>query len=890
MIDRRRLFPGEYTIWRKVDVAFLLAILISVIAALPLLVGPGMVNTRAGGDSPFLLQRTYELAASIRSGAVPAQWMSLGAYGLGYPFFAYYASFPYYLAAILDLAGAGVLWGIKLAQLGGFVVAGAATYALVRRIGAGPWAALLASAAYTFAPFHLINVYVRGDSLSEFYAMAIYPLILYALLRLEQQPSVRNVALMAASYALLMLTHNISALLFSPLLVLALLLRAASHKERSMWQTLGYGIGAMVLGLVLSAWFWIPALKEQPLVQLQDQTTGYFNYAGHFRSTNLVQMQIWHDYTINGKQDPFSMGLGQAILALGGILALLARLLKRDRIEPLQGLGLVALVIYTWLITPGSRWVWDHLPLLPMAQFPWRLLSVQALAIALLSSQIPATLPAKGGKAVAMVAVILAAATGLAGLRVDRLPLSEADISPERLMLYETYSGNIGTTVRYEYLPREMVPRPYVSAAQWQGGAKPTPLALEGQVDSATLLRSSVGWEVWQLTTPSSALLAFHTTYMPGWRVTVDGQERPVEPLAGLGLLGLRLEPGAHQIIWHLENTPVRRVAWWVSLLGLPVWLGLLLYDWPHSPRTRQRALIGSAALVLCALWISISPRHGPVAADLRGPLIADFSRAPYLHHEPKGVAWGQARLLSYELNSKQTSPGQTLRLITTWNQSWPQYQVRVALVAATAHLLEPTTTWAEGSATLEGTTVSLDVTLPNDVPSGLYVPRISVWNDERPETAHTAAGIEMDILALEPIRVVGRRQATGQEPILGAFGPENVPPVISLVGAGLSRLEGAMVVQLDWRSESQAPLNYTVSVRLHDSRGKKVSRDLPPLAGGYPTSLWQPGELVSDRVLIPWPDGKPLPGGSYDLEIVLYDRLTLKGAGAAATSVTLPD
>ena len=176
------------------------------------------------------------------------------------------------------------------------------------------------------------------------------------------------------------------------------------------------------------------------------------------------------------------MGLGQALLVLLGVLALVVRLLRREKIEPLQGLGLVVLIVYTWLITPTSRWVWDHIPLLPMAQFPWRLLSVQALAVSLLDTHIPIALPSRGRGAAVAVGVVLAAATGLAGLRVDRLPLREADISPARLMFYETYSGNIGTTVRYEYLPREMVPRPYMSAVQWAGGAKPSPRVLEGDM------------------------------------------------------------------------------------------------------------------------------------------------------------------------------------------------------------------------------------------------------------------------------------------------------------------------------------------------------------------------------------------------------------------------
>ena len=72
----------------------LLALAISLIAALPLLMGPGILNTRAGGDSLFLVQRTQQLVESLRGGDLPARWMPDGAYGLGYPFFEFYAALP----------------------------------------------------------------------------------------------------------------------------------------------------------------------------------------------------------------------------------------------------------------------------------------------------------------------------------------------------------------------------------------------------------------------------------------------------------------------------------------------------------------------------------------------------------------------------------------------------------------------------------------------------------------------------------------------------------------------------------------------------------------------------------------------------------------------------
>jgi hypothetical protein len=70
------------------------------------------------------------------------------------------------------------------------------------------------------------------------------------------------------------------------------------------------------------------------------------------------------------------------------------------------------------------------------------------------------------------------------------------------------------------------------------------------------------------------------------------------------------------------------------------------------------------------------------------------------------------------------------------------------------------------------------------------------------------------------------------------------------------------------------------LSLRLYRRDGSKVtSRDIPPLLGGYPTSLWIPGELVTDRVLLPLPEGEAA-NADYRLEIVLYDRVTLQAVG----------
>jgi hypothetical protein len=108
---------------------------------------------------------------------------------------------------------------------------------------------------------------------------------------------------------------------------------------------------------------------------------------------------------------------------------------------------------------------------------------------------------------------------------------------------------------------------------------------------------------------------------------------------------------------------------------------------------------------------------------------------------------------------------------------------------------------------------------------------------------------------------------------------------VIALLEAQATQDEKDVEVRLTWRSERQAPLNYVLSVRLYAASGEQLAaRDVAPLLGGYPTSLWQAGELVTDRVLLRLADKTPLEREGA-LEIVLYDRATLQSVG----TVSLP-
>jgi hypothetical protein len=206
-VSKRRSISG---------VELVVVVAMTFVAAIPLLL-PGFLDTFSFGDSPFVLLRLIELDQGVQAGDLFPRWAADFAYGYGYPFFNYYAPLAYYVAEAFHLVGFGFIGAAKAAFLVGFLCSGVGMYLFARDVF-DELIAVLVSVAYVFAPFHLVNVYLRGDALGEFFAYGLFPIVLWSFRRLAQTRAPRYLALSIAAYGALAFTHNISALLFSALL------------------------------------------------------------------------------------------------------------------------------------------------------------------------------------------------------------------------------------------------------------------------------------------------------------------------------------------------------------------------------------------------------------------------------------------------------------------------------------------------------------------------------------------------------------------------------------------------------------------------------------------------------------------------------------------------
>ncbi len=262
------------------------------------------------------------------------------------------------------------------------------------------------------------------------------------------------------------------------------------------------------------------------------------------------------------------------------------------------------------------------------------------------------------------------------------------------------------------------------------------------------------------------------------------------------------------------------------------------------------------------------------MGVGVRAPLTMDFIQMPYLHPNPQGVRFegrdGWAELLGYTLLDDTPSPGDALTVTVKLEASFPA-TVTLALVSP-ASVRQDLAPLAE--VTCAGHLCPL--TVPADTPRGLYLLRLRVFGPQGELTARTPAGAEMGTLYLAPVRVIAGPPLPPEAAVLHPFGPE-----IRLYGATVAQAApDRLAVRLVWGARYPIAANYGISLRLRDARGQEVQvMDTQPGYGFLPTSLWRPGEMVTDRYEFPLPADLPQ-GEEYTLHVVLYRFPSLQAVG----------
>lgn len=259
--------PQDLPFWMRqatqgIDWGFLLAVVFALAAAWPFMLQPGLPRTNASENHVFMAQDYND---TLREGRWYPRWSPHVFGGYGAPIPNYYPPGAAYLAALVEVLFTNdAVSAVRFVYVLAFGVAGAALYTLVNRRSTAS-AAFLSVILYVYSPYVVsVAPHMRGD-LPAVVALALLPLMLTLLDRLLSLNRPQDMLLTALATAALALTHLLTAAVG---LVLALLL-IVYHGRRAPWLT---AAAALIGGIGMAAFFWVPAYAEQSWVVWYSRT------------------------------------------------------------------------------------------------------------------------------------------------------------------------------------------------------------------------------------------------------------------------------------------------------------------------------------------------------------------------------------------------------------------------------------------------------------------------------------------------------------------------------------------------------------------------------------------------------------------------------------------
>ena len=183
----------------------IIVILILIIPASWNLFGPGYFSMH----DDLQIMRIFQMEKCFSDGQIPCRWSPDMAYGYGQAMFNFYSALPYYLGVIIRiLTPLSIMATIKTLFLISLVGAAIGMYLLSREFW-GNKAGILAAVLYSYAPYHALDIYVRG-ALAESFALAIFPFIWLTIYLVVKKATFRRVVALTISLAALFTTHNVS--------------------------------------------------------------------------------------------------------------------------------------------------------------------------------------------------------------------------------------------------------------------------------------------------------------------------------------------------------------------------------------------------------------------------------------------------------------------------------------------------------------------------------------------------------------------------------------------------------------------------------------------------------------------------------------------------------
>lgn len=540
------------------------------------------------------IARLYELDQALLSKQFPPRWGENLGFGYGYPFYNFYPPLVYYFGEIFHLLGFSLIVSTKIVMGLGFLLSGIFIYFLAREFfdKAG---SLIAAIFYIYAPYHALDLYVRG-AFAEFYSFVFLPAVFWSTLKLVKEKSKKWLIINSLFLAFMLLSHNLIALIFLPFyfIYFAFLLFFEKKKKKVIFI---FSL-SFLLFLGLTCYFWLPALLEKKYTLVDAILTRELaSYKLHFVYLRQLWNSPWgYGGSIYGLEDGISFEVGKLHLVLSflaGILSLFLFLKKKKKWLQFRRLTdlcaslklgrnsflafCFSLLIFSFfMISFHSQFIWDWVKPLWYLQFSWRLLLFAAFFSSLLSGgvvdYISKKLKKKKQLKWAMVFFLLVLVMFLNQSYFK--PARHLDVKDSDYLTEEDLKWRV-SKMSFEYIPKTVatklsdiettqidISREEIAKSSWE--------ILEGHLEIEEI-KDLPQRKILEI--QGEGKLRVNAYNFPGWKAFIDQEEVEIKETGKLRLITVDIPKGKHRVEVVFTNTPVRSLA---NLVSLAAWVGLV--------------------------------------------------------------------------------------------------------------------------------------------------------------------------------------------------------------------------------------------------------------------------------------------------------------------------
>ena len=435
-------------------------------------------------------------------------------------------------------------------------------------------------AAFVLAPYRAVNLFVRG-ALSEVWAMAFLPWVLYAAFDWFENKDKKFLSLLVFSLVGIVLSHNLTALMFIPLaglLTFAYFLFKKNWNLKQTFKDISPIFLIYLLAGLLTTFYMLPAFMEKDLTEINKIFSGYFHYSHHF----LYIRQFFKDQWGFGGSEwgpndsiSFFLGYGQILaLVFLAIIASLYLFKNFKRIFKDQKLFLLFVFAFSTGLTllmslMRSKILWDKIALLQFIQFPWRWLSPAALMIAVLVALSAAMIKNKLLRASYSIIIILALLFNAKFFHAETLM-----DNPESLYFTnEEMIQNNMSGILPDYIPIQMADYEVLKTLNnekdllWEENSKDS-------INSWQVLVDDGHQKLFNINNKEEVLINFKLANFSGWEAQIDGEKVEIKENSEIGNIQLSVPKGEHKVsLRFTENTKYRLLGDLLSVIALIVFL-----------------------------------------------------------------------------------------------------------------------------------------------------------------------------------------------------------------------------------------------------------------------------------------------------------------------------